>query len=261
MIRNFCPGEFAEARILYFLANEGDMMVDIDNATSQSLWASGILREKPSSRKNICQIRCAICDEFTKNKIYDKHILKVDSRVENFLKISDVYNRVSDCAELHRLYGADLYYQSTCMRNYIRKTESVNNLDNMSNINEVEDLAHSSRQALDKVVASLTPALLSGAGFTLGKVRNEINEIIHPNQIHNYQVKLFLIQKLGEGIKFCPSTRKNQYLNLFSADLSADDVARKVRLIDVIKDAAHILRKDIKSCTYGLEKMHRDALT
>ena len=71
-------------------------MVDVDNATSQSLWASGILREKPSSRKNICQIRCAICDEFTKNKIYDKHILKVDSRVENFLKISDVYNRVSD---------------------------------------------------------------------------------------------------------------------------------------------------------------------
>ena len=261
MIRNFCPGQFAEARILYFSANEGDMMVDIDNATSQSLWASGILREKPCSRKNVCQIRCAICDEFAKNKIYDKHILKVDSRAENFLKISDVYNRVSDCAELHRLYGADLYYQSTCMRNYIRKTESVNNLDNMSNINEVEDLAHSSRQALDKVVASLTPALLSGASFTLGKVRNKINEIIHPNQIHNYQVKLFLIQKLGEGIKFCPSTRKNQYLNLFSADLSADDVARKVRLIDVIKDAAHILRKDIKSCTYGLEKMHRDALT
>ena len=45
----------------------------------------------------------------------------------------------------------------------------------------------------------------------------------------------------------------------FSADLLTDDIARKVRSIDAIKDAANILRKEIKSCTFGLEKKHCDA--
>ena len=125
------------------------------------------------------------------------------------------------------------------MRNYVQKTESIDNLDNMSNSNEVEDLAYSSRQ-------TLTPYLFSGTGFTLNKVRDKVNEIMHPNQIHNYQVKSFLILKLGEGIKFCPSTLKNESLMFLSANLSADDIAQKVKSIDVIKDTAHILCKKLK---------------
>ena len=62
-------------------------------------------------------------------------------------RLDDVYNRISDCTDVHRLYGADLYYHSTYMRNYVQKTESVYNSDNVSNSNEVENLAHSSRQA------------------------------------------------------------------------------------------------------------------
>ena len=95
----------------------------------------------------------------------------------------------------------------------------------MSNSNEVKDLEHSNCQALDQVVASLTPALLSETGFTLSEVRDKVSKIMHPNQIHNDQVNSFLIQKLGEGIKFYPSTRKNESLMFFSADLSADDIA------------------------------------
>ena len=217
------------------------------------------MREKPSSRKNTCEIKCVICDKFTKNKCCDKHRFEVDSGAEKFLKMAknqldDVYNHISDWSDTHRLYGADLYYHSTCMRNYVRKTESIGNSDNMSNSNEVENLEHSSCQALEKVVASLTPVLISGTGITLSKVRDKVNQIMHPSQIRNYQVKSFLIQKLGEGIKFCSSTRKNKSFMFFSADLSADDIAGKVRSIGVIKDAAHILRKEIKSFTFGLKK-------
>ena len=57
----------------------------------------------------------------------------------------------------------------------ILKTESVDNSDIMSNKNEVEDLEDSSCQILDKAVASLTPALLSGTGFTLSEVRNNVS--------------------------------------------------------------------------------------
>ena len=164
-------------------------------------------------------------------------------------RLNDVYNHISDWTDVHRLYGADLYYHSTCMRNYLPAIV-------MSNSNEVEDLAHSSHQALDKVVVSLTPALLSGTGFTLSEVRDKVNKIMYPNQIHNNQVKSFLIQKLGEGL----SINKEKWIfDVFSANQSADDVAQKVWSIDAIQDAAYILHKEIKSCTFGLEKKHCDA--
>ena len=50
--------------------------------------------------------------------IYDKHRLEVNSRVKKFLKIAnnwldDVHKRISDCTDVHRLYGADLCHHST----------------------------------------------------------------------------------------------------------------------------------------------------
>ena len=82
---------------------------------------------------------------------------------------------------------------------------------------------------------------------------------MHLNQIHNFQAKSFLIQNLGVGITFCLSTWKNESLMFFSANLSADDIARRVQSIDVIKDVAHILRKEIKCCIFGLQEKHCDA--
>ena len=102
-------------------------------------------------------------------------------------QLDDVYNRILCCTDVYKLY--DLYYHSTCMRNYVRKIENVDNSDNVSNSNEVKDLAHSGCQTLDKVVASLTPALYRGTGFTLNEVRDKVKVIMHPYQIHNYQVK------------------------------------------------------------------------
>ena len=69
------------------------------------------------------------------------------------------------------------------MRNYVGKTESIDDSDNMSNSNEVEDLTQSSHQAVDKAVASLTSALLNGIGFTLSEVLDKVNKIMHSNQI------------------------------------------------------------------------------
>ena len=42
----------------------------------------------------------------------------------------------------------------------------------------------------------------------------------------------------------------------FSADLSADDIAQKIWSIDFIKSAGYISGKEMKSCTFGLEKKH-----
>ena len=47
---------------------------------------------------------------------------------------------------------------------------------------------------LEKVVASLNAALLSGTGFTLTEVRDAVNDQLKPENIYNYQVKSQLIE-------------------------------------------------------------------
>ena len=147
------------------------------------------------------------------------------------------------------------------MRNYIRDRKSHGDLDISSpaDVTEPDQILQSNRDALEKVVTSLTQAFITGTGFTLSEVRVRVNELVHPSQIHHYQIKSFLKEKLGDTVKFCPSTRKNESLMFFSAALSAEDIAKKVQSIDVIKDAARILREEMKSTTFGLENKHCDA--
>ena len=199
-----------------------DTMIEIDKCASRnSLRTSGTCRENPSSGRYVRDIQCVICNNKSKDNVFDKHRLELDNRVDKFLKVAknrldDVYNRISDCTDTARLYGADVCYHSKCMRNYVRETKTADNPEHISDDgDEIEDFPRSNREALENVVAPLTPALLSGTGFTLSEVRDRVNEFVHPNQIYNYQVKFLLIEKLSNGIKFCPSTRKNEPLMFF----------------------------------------------
>ena len=83
-----------------------------------------------------------------------------------------VYRRISDCTDASRLYGADIYYHSTCMRNYIRDRKSHGDLDISSpaDVTEPDQILQSNRDALEKVVTSLTQAFITGTGFTLSEV-------------------------------------------------------------------------------------------
>ena len=193
--------------------------------------SSDLAREKPSSGRNVW-----------------------DSRANKFLEVTKkrfdaVYKRTPDCTDASRLYGADIWYHSACMRNYIRERKSDNpDISSPADGDELDDSVQSNREVLEKIVASLTPAFLIGIGFTLSEVR--VNELVHPNQIHKrsrVMTSSFI------------STRKNEPLMFFSAALSAEDIAKKVRSIDVIKDAARILQEEMKSATFGLENKHCDA--
>ena len=74
-------------------------------------------------------------------------------------RLDDVYKRFSDCTDASRLYGADIYYHSTCMRNYIREEESHVNPDiiSVADANELDDIVQSNRDALEEVLMSLMP--------------------------------------------------------------------------------------------------------
>ena len=72
------------------------MIVEIDDVPSQSLQASGTLREKPSSRKNICKTKCVLAINFQKTKF----MINTDLKLTVALKMAK--NRLNS--------GADLYY-------------------------------------------------------------------------------------------------------------------------------------------------------
>ena len=169
---------------------------------------SGTLRENSSSKKNILEIKCVICNKFTKKKKnYDKYRLEVDSQGETFSKITknqfdDVYSRILDNTDVQKLYSKDLYYHSKSIGNYVQKTERIDNSNDRSNSNEVKDLTHRGPEALDKIVASLASALHSGSGFKLSEVRDKVNEIAHPNQIYTARKTIFSISKCSEKMVF-----------------------------------------------------------
>ena len=142
-----------------------------------------------------------------KKKNYDKHRLEVDSQGETFSKITknqfdDVYSRILDNTDVQKLCSTDLYYHSKSIGNYVQKTERIDNSNERSNSNEVKDLAHRSTEALDKIVASLASALDSGSGFKLSEVRDKVNEIVHPNQMHTARKTIFSFSKCSEKMVF-----------------------------------------------------------
>ena len=64
---------------------------------------------------------------------------------------------------------------------------------------------------------------------------------------------------MEHSIKFCPSSRKNESLLLFSSSLTPDAMAAKIRSIDIIKDAALILRDELMNTKFDLDDKFCDA--
>ena len=105
------------------------------------------------------------------------------------------------------------------------------------------------REIAGKRFMDLQPAFLNGDGFTLSEIRDAINEKIQPEEIQNKEVKGLLMEHFCDSIKLCPSSRKKESLLLFSSSLTPDAMAAKIRSIDIIKDAALILRDELmKKC-------------
>ena len=86
----------------------------------------------------------------------------------------------------------------------------------------------------------------------MSDVRDAVNEEIYPLEIHNFQVKEYLIEHYGDRVKFSPSSKKNEALLFFSSNLSTEEISKKVRPIDIMKEATQTLRESLLKVTFGL---------
>ncbi len=66
-------------------------------------------------------------------------------------------------------------------------------------------------------------------------------------QIYNRDVKKYLIDHYKDGIQFAPNPRKNESEIVFSAHITAAEMAAKVTNLNVLKLAGETLRQAMQA--------------
>lgn len=212
-------------------------------------------RPPPSAHLKPEDLQCVICgsDRIKVKGVNDRKKYRIceSKRANTFLSAAsyfgdEVFSRVADLNSDTKVFAADLYSHPNCMRLYIRKYECA--------INSKPHSHQSSNKftLFERANEILEPLLIAGYGFTLSDIRQLMANFDDTVVIHNNEVKIFLVRVYKDKIRFCDSNRKNEPLMVFSADLTPEVLAAKIRSQDTVKSAGTILRGSLKDCDFGL---------
>ena len=83
------------------------------------------------------------------------------------------------------------------------------------------------------------------------------NDESNINIIHS-EVKKFLTENFAEKIQFCPSERANESLFVISSSICINDVVKRLRSLDTIKNVAEKLRKSFLEIDFDLNDKFSD---
>lgn len=139
-----------------------------------------------------------------------------------------------------KVFGADSYLKvclETCLRKYAMK-----NVKGQKNISQ-------KYIAFEKGRKIIGPKHKEGYGFTLTEIRELLNELSGGK--HN-EVKLRLQRYCEDEIRFRSSDRKNESLIVFSSKLVINEIVKRMREVDKIKDAAKEIREALQKVEFGL---------
>ncbi|MES9882523.1 MAG: hypothetical protein ABW185_16770, partial [Sedimenticola sp.] len=94
----------------------------------------------------------------------------------------------------------------------------------------------------------LAPLIKAGYGFTVTEISEFVSSLAENGdvEIYNRDVKQFLLAHYGDKIQFCPSHRANEPEMCFSSEISVEDVAAKMRDMNVVKSCGEILREALR---------------
>ena len=215
-------------------------------------------RSGPSSEKRPERLRCVVCNKGQNKSNSEKFRLCECPRAKLFLDAAtyfqdEIYTRIADVEDVSRVFGADLFYHSSCMHNYLgkytyqqKKSDSKNCLVNK-------------RQLLSNEIFHIDRILKEGNGIAISDIRDLINENNEIETMSNKEVELYLTEHYGERIQFSKSSIKNQSTLVFSSELSVQNIIEKVRSTNVIKEAASSLRNVIMKQSFHIDDKYCDA--
>ena len=112
-------------------------------------------------------------------------------------------------------------------------------------INKMNATCNIKYNAFDKIISDLGPLIEDGYGFTLTEIREMVTTENNSVEVYNRDVKKMFIDYYGNLIRFCPTHKVNEPEMCLSADISIDDLTRKIRNKDVVMSEGKIILKII----------------
>ena len=77
--------------------------------------------------------------------------------------------------------------------------------------------------------------------------------------MYNRDVKRFLIEHYGNDIQCSANNKRNESNMVCSAHITASEIARKVKHLDLVEKAGESLRQAMKEVDFGLDDRFCDA--
>ena len=168
--------------------------------------------------------------------------------------LDNVYTRICDLQCNSEVFGADLYYHSSCLSGCILKYQRLKSTASKSNSQKTRK-----RDVFNKYLQFIKDVVIDrGSAISLSQIRGMVNEKDDIN-IHNVEVKDFLENAFENIIQFCSSARLNESLFLFSSTISIQDVVKKLRSVNATRDGAKTIRKSLLNLDFRLNDKFCDA--
>ena len=260
-VTNECYKRYTLKKSLQTIRDKADSTADDtieeeDEPLHKKTRSSTTPREEPTSKQRLGRIKCIVCGSAQHDNITEKFRISESQRAYYFLEAviynqDEVYTRVSDLEDDSRIFGADIYYHKKCLERYLL---SFSRLKSESKGKKVSV----KRAAFEKKAEWLSELFSQGRGITLSEIRDMIND----NSdcfITNKEVKLYLAGYFGDKVQYCPSNHKNEPLLVFSSSVSIHDVVKKIRSIDIMKEAGKSIRNVLKDIEFSLQDKFCDA--
>ena len=119
-----------------------------------------------------------------------------------------------------------------------------------------KDNSYISRKKIisDELLSTINPSLQIGHGYSLSDIRDKANEMLSEtlDSFTNREIKFLLINHYKDNVKFTNPYEANKSMMVFLGNLSIEEIADKIRSIDIIKEAASKIINSLLDSNFNL---------
>lgn len=255
------------------VVGQNEMEVTENESVKPMLRRSSVTpREAASSEKDPKELKCVVCgsDRVQVNRVSLRNKYRISERTaaENFLIATkhlkdEVFCRVAELNSVEDVFASDVYCHSVCIRRYLHKHEQdVQSSSSTGNpVEKCKATSEVKHTLFLQAFEHIEPLLQKGYGFTVKDIASFMYHLDDNVDliVYNRDVKKLLVDHCGDHIQFAPNPRQNESELVFSSNITAADLAVKIKNLDVVKQVGETLNKAAKQVDYGLDDRFCDA--
>lgn len=257
--------------------SEEPMECETDNEASTSAGFRKSLRSSvlpcapPSCQNDPRTLLCAICGNVEHKRNRDKYRICEYGSAKKLIDAAkhfqdDVFTRVADRLSdnednsIKSVISADLYCHNTCRQNYLRQYER----DIKCDVPEKPAIINIKRVLFNRTLPYIDNLLAKGECCTVSDIVEFASSLLEEDEVltstfQNRDMKQLIISHYGQSVTISPNSRVNDSDFIFSSDISAADLAIKLKNQDIMREAGTQLRKVLKDVDFGLQDSFCDS--